>query len=94
MKKADGGKPPFQSQNQLISEETMIDKTDEPIDTTNWSGVSVTSHGDIVILIQRSRLSRAQALNLAAYLVVLADGWEDGAASASFTKLVNAIRNA
>jgi hypothetical protein len=47
-----------------------------PIDTANLFRVGVIG-GDLVVLRPFSRLTRAEALNLAAYLVALADTKEE-----------------
>lgn len=59
------------------------------IDTTNKYLVSRRG-GDILILATNARLSKENALNLAAWLVALAD---DGTAPHSFAEILRAVQN-
>ena len=63
--------------------------TEEEIDTTNWGLVGLSGNNPIVSLRHHLRLSKAEALNLAAYLAIMADD-NDGA----FDKLRTAIERA
>lgn len=60
------------------------------IDTTNMAGVSV-SGDEIVLLINRPRMTKEQAINMAAWLIVLSGAWHDDEATERFSALVSAI---
>jgi hypothetical protein len=61
-------------------------------DTTNWSLVGVQGDDVVVLRAQRS-MSREQAINLAAWLISIADMIEpDKDTEAEFTELLHAIR--